>query len=77
MMPAKQSLNPNQYPGLKMDHDPMNGIWASNTDLGLEEQKDVTPALLKLFGKYDFKPEKFEMEVERTEDSEDLDDIEV
>jgi len=41
MMPAKQSLNPNQYPGLKMDHDPMNGIWASNTDLGLLKNRKM------------------------------------
>lgn len=76
MMPAEQSLNPNQYPGLEMDHDPMNGIWASDTDLGLEEQKDVTPAILKLFGEKDFRPEKFEMETE-TDAEEELDEIEV
>jgi predicted AlkP superfamily phosphohydrolase/phosphomutase len=74
MMPAEKSLNPNQYPGLEMDHDPMNGIWASNTDLKLEEQKDVTPAILKLFGKQ-FTKEKFDMEVES--ETEEVEDIEV
>ncbi|PSG98652.1 MAG: hypothetical protein BRC29_00815 [Nanohaloarchaea archaeon SW_7_43_1] len=74
MMPAEESLNPNQYPGLEMDHDPMNGIWASNTDLELEEQKDVTPKILELFGK-EFKKEKFEMEVEP--DTEEFEDIKV
>ena len=75
MMPAEQSLNPGQYPGLEMDHDPMNGIWASNTDLDLEEQSDVTPAILELFGKDNFRPEKFEMEVDS--DSDEIEDIEV
>jgi predicted AlkP superfamily phosphohydrolase/phosphomutase len=74
MMPAEQSLNPNQYPGLEMDHDPMNGIWVSNSDLKLEEQKDVTPAILKLFGK-EFTKEKFDMEVES--ETEEVEDIEV
>jgi predicted AlkP superfamily phosphohydrolase/phosphomutase len=76
MMPAEQSLNPNQYPGLKMDHDPMNGIWASDTDLELEEQKDVTPALLELFGKTDFRSENFDMEIVTSEEEE-VEDIEV
>lgn len=71
MMPAEQSLNPNQYPGLEMDHDPMNGIWASDTDLDLQEQKDVTPAILKLFGK-EFTREKFEMETKVTGEVEDI-----
>lgn len=74
MMPAENSLNPNQYPGLEMDHDPMNGIWASDSDLKLEEQKDVVPALLKLFDR-EFSPEKFEMEFES--ESEELEDISV
>lgn len=74
MMPAGKSLNPNQYPGLEMDHDPMSGIWASDTDLGLEEQRDVTPAILELFGKK-FTPEKFEMEFESS--GGEVDDIEV
>ena len=77
MMPAEQSLNPNQYPGLEMDHDPMNGIWASDTDLGLEEQSDVTPALLELFGQNDFRPQKFEMEIERGSEGDEVEDIEV
>ena len=75
MMPAEQSLNPNQYPGLKMDHDPMNGIWASNSDLQLMEQKDVTPRLLRLFNKR-FKPQKFDMEVPDDE-AEEVEDISV
>ncbi|MFB6209873.1 MAG: alkaline phosphatase family protein [Candidatus Nanohaloarchaea archaeon] len=74
MMPAEESLNPNQYPGLEMDHDPMNGIWRSDTDLGLKEQKDVVPAILRLFGKK-FEKQEFEMEVEST--SEEVEDIEV
>jgi predicted AlkP superfamily phosphohydrolase/phosphomutase len=77
MMPAEESLNPNQYPGLEMDHDPMNGIWASDTDLGLEEQKDVTPAILELFGKKDFSPEKFEMNIVTDGEDEELEDISV
>ncbi|MDY6789138.1 MAG: alkaline phosphatase family protein [Candidatus Nanohaloarchaea archaeon] len=62
MMPAEKSLNPNKYPGLKMDHDPMNGVWASDHDFDLKEQKDVTPAILELFGKK-FSPERMEIEV--------------
>jgi len=77
MMPAEQSLNPNQYPGLEMDHDPMNGIWASNTDLDLKEQSDVTPEILKLFGKEGLNPEKFEMEIERESSGDEIEDIEV
>lgn len=72
MMPASESLNPNSYPGLEMDHDPMNGIWASDSDLELEEQKDVTPRLLRLFNK-SFEPEKLEFEREENE----LEDISV
>lgn len=50
MMPAEDSLNPDTYPGLEMDHDPMNGVWAATHDLDLKEQQDVTPAVLKLLG---------------------------
>lgn len=74
MMPAEDSLNPSQYPGLEMDHDPMNGIWASDTDLELEEQSDVTPALLKLFG-VEFVKERYDMET--GSDTEEVEDIEV
>ncbi len=71
MMPAEESLNPNKYPGLKMDHDPMNGIWASDHDFGLEQQKDVTPAILELFGK-EFKPERLDIETEEVGEAEDI-----
>ncbi|MFB6245537.1 MAG: alkaline phosphatase family protein, partial [Candidatus Nanohaloarchaea archaeon] len=64
MMPAEESLNPNLSPGVEMDHDPMNGIWASDADLGLVEQSDLTPAVLELFGKTEFEPERFEMTVD-------------
>lgn len=74
MMPAEESLNPSQYPGLEMDHDPMNGVWASDSDLELEEQKDVTPRLLRLFGKR-FEKQKMEMEAE--DSGEEVEDIEV
>jgi len=50
MMPAEQSLNPSLYPGVTMDHDSMNGIWAGTADLGITEQCELTPALLELLG---------------------------
>lgn len=73
MMPEEESLNPNSYPGLEMDHDPMNGVWASDTDLGLEEQRDVTPKLLELLGT-EFRRERLDME---TGEEDRFEDIEV
>lgn len=72
MMPAEQSLNPSKYPGLEMDHDPMNGIWASDLDLGLEEQKDVTPALLEALGQ-----EYRRQELDMSAGDDELEDISV
>ncbi len=63
MMPAEESLNPDTYPGLEMDHDPMNGVWAATHDFDLEEQADVTPAVLELLGQ-DFEVEPLTIEVE-------------
>jgi predicted AlkP superfamily pyrophosphatase or phosphodiesterase len=76
MMPVEQSLNPNTYPGLRMDHDPMNGIWASDYDFGLAQQVDVTPAILDYFG-YDFAPEKLDITIQENRSSEQLDEISV
>lgn len=69
MMPAEDSLNPNTYPGVKMEHDSKNGMWASTADLGLEQQKDLVPATLELFGK-GFSPEKTSINIETTKSDE-------
>jgi len=74
MMPVEDSLNPNTYPGLRMDHDSMNGIWASDHDFDLEQQKDITPAVLELFGQ-GFEQERMELEIEAATDE--AEDIEV
>lgn len=76
MQPAEHSLNPNQYPGLEMDHDPMNGIWASSQDFDLEEQKDVTPAILEYFGK-EFSKEPYEIQIEEKDSDSKIEDISV
>lgn len=75
MMPAEDSLNPSQYPGLEMDHDSMGGIWAASWDIGLEEQRDVTPALLDRLGQ-EYRPERMEIELEET-GTDAIEDIEV
>lgn len=33
---------------------------ASDSDLGIEQQKDLVPTILELFGSKEFNPEKFE-----------------
>lgn len=69
MKPASESLNPNTYPGVKMEHDSENGMWASNTDIKLERQKDLVPELLGLLGK-EFIPEKADTRIKTSESDE-------
>jgi len=76
MQPAEHSLNPNQYLGLEMDHDPMNGIWASTHDFDLREQQDVTPAILEYFGK-EFTKDAYEIQIEDKDSDSGLEDISV
>jgi len=63
MKPANQSLSLGHGEGMRMDHDSNDGIWASDVELGLKEQKDVVPAVLELFDQK-FTKEKMEAEGE-------------
>ena len=68
MKPAEESLNISHGAGMRMDHDSTDGIWASDVDLNIKEQKDVVPAILSIFDK-EFTRERMEMNVIEKKDS--------
>ena len=63
MMDAEKSLSFGHGDGMRMDHDSTDGIWASDVDLDMSQQKDVVPAILEKICGREFKKEKMSIEI--------------
>jgi len=72
MMPSEDSLNPSLYPGTLMDHDSMNGIWASDHDFGFSLQEDVTPGIYEFLTGEEFVFERKEFGSDGDKDFEEI-----
>lgn len=74
MMDSKKSLNFSLPGGVLMDHDSMNGLWASNKDFDLRVHSDLVPNVLDEFG-YSMDDRGLEMVVEESSGSSDEEEI--